>query len=117
MSYLYPRAHPLHDFRVDDSDDGHGPTLIYWNEATLGQIPTLAAIEAAAKAWPGALLEKQLLAKVEKLFTSAEFFQAYFESQLGNPAKMQVLLERYQGIALDQSSFQTKELREDARYT
>lgn len=104
LSYLYPRAHPLHDFRVEDSGDGHGPTLISWNEATLGPRPTVAAVEAAARAWPEALAARQLLSKLEQLFTPAEFFQAYFESQLGRPAKMNGLLERYQGISPDSES-------------
>ena len=101
---LYPQADFLRDYRCEDSGDGQGPRLAYWNTEKMGPEPTLKQIEKAAKEFDDAKPGREKKNKIRQGISMDEFLEAYFESKLGNEAPMTALLERYKGFSPDLGS-------------
>lgn len=87
-----PRADFFQDFVCEDSGDGRGPRLSFWNEKSLGPVPTLAQIETVAREQQPA---RKLQHEVRTTIRVEDFMKAYLESKLGNPSPMDALMEQY----------------------
>ena len=98
LAQLYPKADFVYDYRCEDSGDGQGPRLAYWNAEKMGPEPTLKQIDQAAKDFSNAKPGREKKEKVRREISLDDFVEAYFEAKLGNEAPMTALLERYKAI-------------------